>query len=118
MANWNGRRKEAADMLGDEFNHFQGEIDALRNKLGRLASETVRELSDGPQKLTELRSALDGRLSIIERELDSLSHDLRLRGGETAGRIEAGVRERPFAALAIAAGVGFIAAHLLRRRRS
>lgn len=118
MANWSGKRKEAVETLGDEFDRFQGEFDALRSRLGRLAGDSFREFSESPQKLADLRAALDGRLSTIERELDALTHDLRIRGGDAAGRLEASVKERPFTALAIAAGVGFVAARLLRRRRS
>lgn len=118
MADWNARRKEAADMLGSEFGRFQHEFDDLRTRLGRLAGEAARDFGDGPQKLTELRGALDGRLAVIERELDALSRDLRLQGGAVTGRIGHSVREKPLAALAVAAGLGFVAAHLFRRRRA
>lgn len=118
MANWSGRRKDAMGTLSDEFDRFQGEFEALRRRLAHLAGDTVKEFNDSPHKLAELKSTMQDRLSLLEGDLATLNRELRLRGGAVAGRLEQTVHERPFATLAIAAGVGFIAAHLLRRRRA
>lgn len=117
MVNWSGRHKEATTILNDEFDRFQGEFDVLRDKLARLAGDTVKEFNDSPQKLSDLKSVIDGRLSLIEGEIGDLGRQLRVEGSKAAGRVEQKVHEQPLAALAIAAGVGFLAAQLLRRCR-
>lgn len=118
MANWKSKRKDAAGSLTDEFDRLQDEFDSLRGRLARIAGETVREFNDSPQKLAELKSVIDERLTLLESDLGALSRELRVRGGAAVGKAEKAVHERPLAALAIAAGVGFVAAHLWRRRRS
>lgn len=116
MMNWSGRRKDAMSDLAGEFDRFHDDFDALRTKLVRLAGETAKDLNVTPHKLAELKSVLDDRLAMIEDEMGDLGRQLRARGGAAADRVERRVHEQPFAALAIAAGVGFVAAHLLRRR--
>ncbi|MGC9271480.1 glycine zipper domain-containing protein [Acidiphilium sp.] len=115
---WSGKRKDAMGTLSDEFDRFQDDFDTLRTKLVRMANDTVKDFSDSPQKLAELKSAIDLRLSTIEDEIGDLGKQLRIKGGKAADRVERRVHEQPFAALAVAAGVGFIAAYLLRRRHS
>ncbi|HQU09984.1 MAG TPA: hypothetical protein PLV07_00250, partial [Acidiphilium sp.] len=137
MTDWTATGREAADRLGGEFDRFQHEFEALRARLAGLAGEIAGKAGDhaasdaqtgaqtgvqagaqaGTQAFTELRAALDGRLAGIERDIETLSRALRVQGGAVAGRIEDTVREKPLAALAMAAGLGFVAAHLFRRRR-
>ncbi|HQT61555.1 MULTISPECIES: hypothetical protein [unclassified Acidiphilium] len=138
MTDWTATGREAADRLGGEFDRFQHEFEALRARLAGLAGEIAGKAGDhaasdaqtgaqtgvqagaqaGTQAFTELRAALDGRLAGIERDIETLSRALRVQGGAVAGRIEDTVREKPLAALAMAAGLGFVAAHLFRRRRA
>lgn len=136
MTDWTAKGREAADRLGGEFDRFQHEFESLRARLAGLAGETGGEIGGeivgeagadgraaagtqaGMRALAELRAALDGRLAGIERDIETLSRALREQGGAVAGRIEDTVREKPLAALAMAAGLGFVAAHLFRRRRA
>ncbi|HQT86424.1 MULTISPECIES: DUF883 family protein [Acidiphilium] len=117
MASWGGKRKDAMGTLTDEFDRFQGDFETLRTKLVRLAGDTMKEFNDSPEKLAELKHAIDLRLSSIEDEMSDLGKQLRIKGGRAVSQVETKVHEQPLAALAIAAGVGFVAAHLLRRRR-
>lgn len=118
MRRWSSRRKDAVSTLTSEFDRFQDDFDQLRTKLVRLAGDTVKEFSDSPQKFADLKDVIEGRLAVIEDEIGDLGRQLRIKGGEAAGRVEKRVQERPFASLAIAFGVGLFAAQLLRRRRS
>ncbi|HQT72308.1 MAG TPA: hypothetical protein PLX84_00100, partial [Acidiphilium sp.] len=134
MTDWTATGREAADRLGGEFDRFQHEFEALRARLAGLAGDVAGEAGGGEEAagaqtgvqagvqagahaFAELRAALDGRLAGIERDIETLSRALRVQGGAVAGRIEDTVREKPLAALAMAAGLGFVAAHLFRRRR-
>ncbi len=90
MASWGSKRKDAMSTLTDEFD----------------------------RKLAELKHAIDLRLSSIEDEMSDFGKQLRIKGGKAVNQVESKVHEQPLAALAIAAGVGFVAAHLLRRRKS
>lgn len=116
MASWGGKRRDAMGTLTDEFDRFQGDFETLKTKLVRLAGDTMKEFNDSPEKLAELKHAIDLRLSSIEDEMSDFSKQLRVKGGKAVDRVESKVQEQPLAALAIAAGVGFVAAHLLRRR--
>lgn len=139
MTDWTATGREAADRLGGEFDRFQHEFEALRARLAGLAGDVAGEAGGGEEAagaqtgvqtgvqagvqagahaFAELRAALDGRLAGIERDIETLSRALRVQGGAVAGRIEDTVREKPLAALAMAAGLGFVAAHLFRRRRA
>ena len=118
MRNWSGKRKDAMGTLTGEFDRFQDDFEQLRANLVRLAGDTVKEFNESPQKFAELKDAIDGRLAVIEDEIGDLGKQLRIKGGEAAGRVEKRVHEQPFASLAIAFGVGLVAAQLLRRRRS
>lgn len=117
MANWKSRGRTAAEGLTGEFDRLQDEFDALRGRLARLAGETMKEFDISPRRLAELRTAIDERLSLLDGDLDGLGRALKQGGGKAAGRVERMVHEQPVAALAIAAGIGFVAAHLFRRRR-
>lgn len=117
MAYWGGKRKDAMGTLTHEFDRFQDEFQDLRTKLVRLAGDTMKELNDSPEKLAELKHAIDLRLTSIEGEMSDLGKQLRVQGSKAAGKVEKKVHEQPFAALAVAAGVGFIAAKLISRRR-
>jgi ElaB/YqjD/DUF883 family membrane-anchored ribosome-binding protein len=118
MASWGGKRKDAMGTLTDEFDRFQGDFETLRTKLVRLAGDTMKEFNDSPEKLAELKHAIDLRLSSMEDEMSDFGKQLRIKGSKAVDTVETKVHEQPLAALAIAAGVGFVAAHLLRRRRS
>lgn len=117
MTNWKSRGGKAAESLTEEFDRFQDEFDALRNRFTRFAGETMKEFDVSPRRLAELRAAIDDRLSLLEDDLAVLGREARRRGGKAAGRAERMVHEQPLAALAVAAGIGFVAAHLFRRRR-
>lgn len=118
MGDRGGRPKDAAGTLTGEFDRLQDDFDRLRARLVRMADDTVREFNSSPHKFSELKEAIENRLAVIDDDLGDLGERLRLRGGEAAGRMERQVRDHPLASLAIAFGVGLIAARLLRRRRA
>lgn len=116
MRSWSGKRKDAKEVVADEFDRLQDEFDTLRTKLTRFAGDTVKEFNDAPHKFSELRDSVEGRLAILESDIGALSRQLRVRGNEAADQVKSTVHERPFTSLAVAFGVGIVAAQLLRRR--
>ncbi|HEX7390496.1 MAG TPA: hypothetical protein VF286_10320 [Acidiphilium sp.] len=118
MGDWSGRPKDAAGTLTGDFDRLQDDFDRLRARLVRMADDTVREFNSSPHNFSGLKDVIESRLAAIEDDIGGLGERLRLQGGEAAGRVEQQVRDHPLASLAVAFGVGLIAARLLRRRRA
>lgn len=93
--------------LKQEFNRFRSE---LSEKLGPHAAEA----------LAQMNAYLEGgnvtsRVSALEAEFEQLAGRLKGTGQDAMARLERGVEARPFTSLAVAFGVGVVAAQLLRR---
>jgi ElaB/YqjD/DUF883 family membrane-anchored ribosome-binding protein len=98
------------EFLRDEFNRFRSELSGLKGKLGANASDA----------LDQMNSYLNGhgvssKLSALESEIESLTARLRDSSKVAVNKLETQVGNRPLASLAIAFGVGLLAAQFVRR---
>lgn len=94
-----------------DMDTLRSDIEQLRADLASLR-EHGREF--GAAKAGEARGLLEEKVHQIQVEIDRLTGELRRQGEEAKARLEQNVHERPLTSLAIAFGVGFIAAKLLR----
>ena len=68
----------------------------------------------GAAKGGEARGLLEEKVHQLQSEVDRIVAEVRRQGLEAQARLERNVHERPLTSLAIAFGVGFIAAKILR----
>ncbi|MGH7104603.1 MAG: DUF883 family protein [Acetobacteraceae bacterium] len=96
-----------------------GEPGVLKAEFAKLREElaTIREMlaSTGSDMLAGSRDAAQRRLSALQDEVGKLASDVKDQGGEMLERLDHKVQERPLTSLAVAFGVGLLAAQLLRR---
>jgi ElaB/YqjD/DUF883 family membrane-anchored ribosome-binding protein len=93
--------------LKQEFNRFRSE---LNDKLGQNATEALAQMSaylDGGN--------LSSRIGTLEAEFEQLAGRLKGTSKDAVERLEHEIESRPFTSLAVAFGVGVLAAQLLRR---
>lgn len=98
------------EFLKSEFNRFRSEIAGMKEKLGANASEA----------LDQMGAYLDGhgvsqRVSALEAELENLAGNVKNSGKVAVHRLEAEVSERPLTSIALAFGIGLLAAQFVRR---
>jgi len=98
------------DYLKQEFNRFRSELSGMKEKLGGNASDALDQMSAFLNG-----SGVSSRLSNLESEFEALAGKLKGSGKQAVTRVEAKVVERPMASIAIAFGVGLLAAQLIRR---
>jgi ElaB/YqjD/DUF883 family membrane-anchored ribosome-binding protein len=98
------------DYLKQEFNRFRTELGGMKDKLGGNATEALDQMGAYLNG-----GALSSRISTLESELAQLSERLKGSGKDAVVKLERGVGERPLASIAIAFGVGVLAAQLFRR---
>ncbi|MGH7078883.1 MAG: DUF883 family protein [Acetobacteraceae bacterium] len=91
----------------------------LKAEFAKLREElaTIREMltATGSDMLAGSKAAARRRLSAVQGEVERLASDLQDQGGEMLERLDHKVQERPLTSLAVAFGVGLLAAQLLRR---
>ena len=68
------------------------------------------------EKVQQLRARTEESLRNVRSRLDAAGQDMDLMARETARRVDAQVREHPWTAIGVAAGVALIAGFLLRRK--
>jgi ElaB/YqjD/DUF883 family membrane-anchored ribosome-binding protein len=96
------------EQLKQEFNRFR---DELGGRLGQNASDALAQMSaylDGGGNLSS-------RIGTLEAEFEHLAGRLKGTGKDAVDRLEHEIEARPFASMAVAFGVGVVAAQLLRR---
>jgi ElaB/YqjD/DUF883 family membrane-anchored ribosome-binding protein len=99
------------ETLKRDFARLRANLDAVKDKLGDNAHEVLERLS------AHLSShSLGARLDNIEDELSHLGNRLKDSGRDAAAKLETKVTDSPFTSVAIAFGIGLLAANLLRRR--
>jgi ElaB/YqjD/DUF883 family membrane-anchored ribosome-binding protein len=91
---------------------LRGEFDKLREELAG-----IRELltSEAAEHLSGAKAAAESRLASLQAEVEKLAAQVKGQGTEVLNEIDRKVQERPLTSLAIAFGVGLLAAQLLRR---
>jgi ElaB/YqjD/DUF883 family membrane-anchored ribosome-binding protein len=98
------------EALKKEFERFRDEFAGVKGKLSGSAAEALDKMS----AYLDASKLAAGRASVAE-EIDGITAKVKTAGRETATRIEHEVTERPIASLAVAFGIGLLAAQLLRR---
>lgn len=96
--------RDGGARISREYEHLADQISTLRTRLVALAGDTVEQLS------------ADERIKWLNQELAVLTERVSQEGKKAAGKAGGIVQERPMASLAIAFGLGFVAARMLRRR--
>jgi ElaB/YqjD/DUF883 family membrane-anchored ribosome-binding protein len=97
--------------LKRDFSKLRAGLDGLKDKLGSNAHEVLDRVSDFLES-----THLGARLDDVEDEIARLGGKLKDSGRDAAARVESEVTAKPLASIAIAFGVGLLAASLLRRR--
>lgn len=99
------------DNLKREFERFRAGLGETADKLGDNAHAALEQITDYLNG-----GSLSSRVASIEEELEILGSRLKGTGKDAVAKLETEVSERPLASLAIAFGVGLLAASFLRRR--
>jgi ElaB/YqjD/DUF883 family membrane-anchored ribosome-binding protein len=90
---------------------LRASLDAVKDKLGGNAHDVLERISDFLDN-----GGIGDRLDNLEDELTRLGGKLKTSSRDAAAKIETEVSARPLASVAIAFGIGLLAASLLRRR--
>lgn len=101
--------------LSKEFDRFQEEVGSLKAKLTKLASDTIEEIQSNPGKLLDLRGSIEQKITLLEDDVSQFGRYLKEQGNEAVGSMSKQISERPVATIAVAFGLGFAAAQLVRR---
>ncbi len=98
------------DFLKKQFDRFRDEFSGMRDKLSGSAAEALDEFSAYLDK-----SKFSAGVSAMGSEFDHLAGKLKGSSKDAVHRLEHEVGERPVASLAIAFGIGLLAAQFFRR---
>lgn len=90
---------------------LKADIDQLKADLASL-KDHGKEF--GAAKASEARGLLEEKVHQLQTEIDRVTAEIKKQSEEARAKLERNVHERPLTSLAIAFGVGFIAAKLLR----
>lgn len=99
------------EMLRKEFEKLRAGLGDATDKLGDNAHAALDQISDYLSN-----DSLSARLASVEEQLNGLGARLKDSSKEAVARLETEVVDKPFVALAIAFGVGILAAGFIRRR--
>ncbi len=106
-------------MVDMGLNEAAAEPGVLRAEFARLREElaSIREMltTTGADILSGPKAAAESRLASLQGEVEKLAAELKGQGGEVLQRIDHKVQERPLTSIAVAFGIGLLAAQLLRR---
>jgi ElaB/YqjD/DUF883 family membrane-anchored ribosome-binding protein len=99
------------NFLRQQFERFRVELAGMKEKLSDDVSTALDEISSYLHG-----GELSKRAASVEADLAALSCKLQNKGKNAVSRLEHRVEERPLASVAVAFGVGLIAAQFLRRK--
>jgi ElaB/YqjD/DUF883 family membrane-anchored ribosome-binding protein len=98
------------DHLKQEFEKFRAGLGDAADKLGDNAHAALDQITDYLNG-----GNLSSRVASIEEELEILGAKLKGTSKDAVAKLETEVSARPLASLAIAFGVGLLAASFIRR---
>lgn len=98
------------DMLREEFNKLRAGLGDVADKLGDSTHSTLNQISDYLNN-----DSLSSRLASVEEQLSGLGARLKDTSKDAVARLETEISDKPIAALAIAFGIGLLAAGFIRR---
>ncbi len=107
--------KRNFESLSKEFERFQDEVGNLKSKLTKMASETLEDIQNNPAKLLDLRGSIEQKIGVLEDDVNQFGQYLKEYGTEAVGTMTKQISERPVTTIAVAFGLGFVAAQLVRR---
>ncbi len=95
-----------------ESGFLRAEFEKLRDELA-----SIREMlaTSGADMLSGSRAAAESRLASLQEQVGRLATEVKGQGNEVLQRLDHKVQERPLTSLAVAFGVGLLAAQLFRR---
>jgi ElaB/YqjD/DUF883 family membrane-anchored ribosome-binding protein len=99
------------EFLRDEFNRFRSELSGMKDKIGVNASDALDQMSSYLNG-----KSVSSKLSALEGEIEALTAKLKDSSKVAVNKLETQVGNRPFASIAVAFGVGLLAAQLIRRK--
>ena len=99
------------DALRREFEKFRAGLGDVTDKLGDNAHAALNQINAYLEG-----SDLSSRMSSIEDQFSSISDRLKDSGRDAVERLEFEVCNKPLTSIAIAFGVGLLAAAFIRRR--
>lgn len=96
-----------------ESGFLNAEFARLRDELA-----SIREMltTSGADMIAGTKAAAESRLASLQDEVGKLAAEVKGQGNEVLRRLDHKVQERPLTSLAVAFGVGLLAAQLFRRR--
>lgn len=97
---------------GTEPGLLRAEFERLREEL---ASIRTLLTSGAAEHLSGAKAAAESRLAALQTEVEKLTEDVKGRSAEALQTMNRTVQERPLTSIAVAFGVGLLAAQLLRR---
>ncbi|MDE2239985.1 MAG: hypothetical protein KGJ73_08660 [Rhodospirillales bacterium] len=109
--------RKRVDSSSIDIDYLKNEFEKFRAGLGDTASKMSDNANAALEQITEYLNGgnLSSRVASIEEELEILAARLKGTGKDAVAKLETEVSSRPLASLAIAFGVGMLAAGLLRR---
>lgn len=111
MANATNRGSD--EQMQAENVRLQNEIDELKTELSRL-SQTIGTIAN--RRYEDLRGRASAYADDFARQGAALRDQAYERAGAMEAEVERSIRERPLAAVAIAAGVGYLVGLISRSR--
>lgn len=98
------------DYLKSEFEKFRAGLGDNASKIGGNANAVL-------EQITEYLNAgnLSSRVASLEEELEILASRLKGSGKDAVAKLETEVSARPLTSMAVAFGLGVLAASLMRR---
>ncbi|MDA8052375.1 MAG: hypothetical protein M0002_20630 [Rhodospirillales bacterium] len=97
---------------GTEGGTLHGEFVRLREELAQIRDLLTKS---GAEVLSGPKAAAESRLAALQAEVERLAAEVKGQGSQVLHEIDRKVQERPLTSLALAFGVGLLAAQLLRR---
>ncbi len=98
------------DYLKAEFDRFRSELAGVKDKLGSNASEALDQMSAYLNG-----SNVSSRIAALEEQFEAIAGRVKGSGKQAVNRLESEVSAKPLLSIALAFGVGVLAAQLVRR---
>ncbi len=105
MADMNMNETADSGVIRAEFEKLREELASIRKLLGSEASEHV----------STVKEAAESRFASLQAEVEKLATEMKGQSKEVLHEIDRKVQERPLTSIAVAFGVGILAAQILRR---
>lgn len=104
------------DFLKQEFARLRTELTGMKDKLGGNAAETLEQINAYLGDTgAGIGAGIGARAASLEAELEQLGGKLKDTSKDAVLHLEKRIEEHPLTSIAVAFGVGLLAAQLFRR---